>query len=381
MSPSIFRDPDLSLVEKIRHVSLPFLFLVTLVACCGFLALYSAGGGSLQPWALKQIYRFVFGLMVLLGVAMVDIQFWLRAAYPLYGMTLVLLLVVDVFGHIGMGAQRWISLAGFQLQPSEVMKVVLVLALARYFHAGTWEGAGRIRPLVPPALMVLVPVALVMKQPDLGTAIILLAIGGTLFFLAGVRMWMFGVVLGAGTASLPLLWRFLHDYQKKRVLTFIDPQTDPLGAGYHILQSKIALGSGGFFGKGFLRGTQSHLNFLPEKQTDFIFTLIAEEWGLLGASVLLFLYAGVIGYCFLVGLRARNHFGRLLALGIGTNLFFYVFINVGMVMGILPVVGVPLPLISYGGTAMLALLWGMGYVMCVSIHRDVRLSRTGQFED
>ncbi|HAU29154.1 MAG TPA: rod shape-determining protein RodA [Rhodospirillaceae bacterium] len=381
MTPSIFRDPDLSLVEKLRHVSLSFLLLMTLVACCGFLALYSAGGGSFQPWALRQVYRFLLGLLVLLGVSLVDIQFWLRMAYPLYGVTLFLLFVVDVFGHIGMGAQRWISIGGFQLQPSEVMKITLVLALARHFHAATWEGAGRIKPLLLPALLVLAPVALVMKQPDLGTAIILLALGGVMFFLAGVRLWMFGAILGLGAASLPLAWRFMHDYQKKRVLTFIDPQSDPMGAGYHILQSKIALGSGGFFGKGFLNGTQSHLNFLPEKQTDFIFTLIAEEWGLLGCSILLFLYALVIAYCFLIGLRARNHFGRLLSLGLGTNLFFYVFINVGMVMGILPVVGVPLPLISYGGTAMLAVLWGMGYVMCVSIHRDVRLSRTGQFED
>lgn len=382
MSPSIFKDPDLSLVEKIRHVSLTFLLLIALVAMCGFLALYSAGNGSLNPWAIRQIYRFLFGVGVLLAVSMVDIQFWLRAAYPIYVVSLVLLLAVDVVGHIGMGAQRWIGVAGFQLQPSEVMKVALVLALARHFHASTWEGAGKVRHLLFPAVLVLLPVALVMKQPDLGTAVILLAIGGVMFFLSGVRLWMFGVIFALAGASLPVAWKFfMHDYQRRRIMTFLDPQSDPMGAGYHILQSKIALGSGGFFGKGFLGGTQSHLNFLPEKQTDFIFTLIAEEWGLLGAAIVLFLYAAVIAYCFLIGLRARNHFGRLLALGLGTNLFLYVFINVGMVMGMLPVVGVPLPLISYGGTAMLAVLWGMGYVMCVSIHRDVRLSRTGQFEE
>jgi len=380
-SPSIFRDPDLSLVVKVRHVSLLFLFLITLVALCGFLALYSAGNGSLHPWAIRQIYRFLFGIFILLAVALVDIQFWLRAAYPIYGVALLMLLAVDVFGHVGMGAQRWISLGGFQIQPSEVMKVALVLALARHFHASTWEGAGRVRHLVLPTLLVLLPVALVMKQPDLGTAVILIGLGGVMFFLSGVRIWMFGVGLALVLASLPVAWRFLHDYQRQRIMTFFEPQNDPMGAGYHILQSKIALGSGGFFGKGFLGGTQSHLNFLPEKQTDFIFTLIAEEWGLLGGAVVLFLYAMVIAYCFLIGLRARNHFGRLLALGLGTNLFFYVFINVGMVMGLLPVVGVPLPLISYGGTAMLAVLWGMGHVMCVSIHRDVRLSRTGQFEE
>ena len=227
-------------------------------------------------------------------------------------------------------------------------------------------------------MMVLVPAALVLKQPDLGTAMMLLMTGAVLFFLAGVRLWMFAVMAAAAAAAVPAGWHFLRDYQKNRIYTFLDPESDPLGAGYHILQSKIALGSGGLFGKGFLLGTQSHLSFLPEKQTDFIFTMLAEEFGFVGGLGLLALYSLVIAYGFAIALRCRNHFGRLLGLGIATNFFLYVFINTAMVMGLIPVVGVPLPLISYGGTAMLTVMFGFGLLMNVAVHRDTRLNRKGE---
>ena len=235
--------------------------------------------------------------------------------------------------------------------------------------------------LLIPALMVMVPVALVMKQPDLGTAMMLLLGGVAMFFAAGVRLWMFAVVIIAGLATLPVAWGFLHDYQRQRVLTFVDPESDPLGSGYHILQSKIALGSGGLSGKGFMKGTQSHLNFLPEKQTDFIFTMLAEEFGLIGSLAMLGLYAAILAYCFAISLSARNQFGRLLAIGIATTFFLYLSINMAMVMGLIPVVGVPLPLVSYGGTAIVSLMLGFGLVMSVYVHRHVTIGRHATGEE
>jgi rod shape determining protein RodA len=276
-----------------------------------------------------------------------------------------------------MGAQRWINLGFIQLQPSEIMKITLVLAMARYFHGATMEEIARPTHLIAPFLMLAAPAALVLRQPDLGTAIMLAMTAGVIFFLAGVKAWKFGVVIGAGLAALPVAWSFLHGYQQRRILTFLDPETDPLGAGYHILQSKIALGSGGIFGKGYLRGSQSHLNFLPEKQTDFIFTMLAEEFGMVGGLILIGIYVLVLIYGFAIALRVRNQFGRLVALGVVGTFFFYIFINIAMVMGLVPVVGVPLPMISYGGTAMLSLMIGFGFVMCAYVHRDVRIGRHG----
>ncbi|MFL6813008.1 MAG: rod shape-determining protein RodA [Bradyrhizobium sp.] len=361
--------------QKLRLISWLMVLLIGLVAGIGFVMLYSAAGGSFDPWADRQMIRFVVGIMLMLGVAIVDIRVWLRNAYFFYLGALVLLIGVEIAGDIGMGAQRWIDLGVFQLQPSELMKVALVLALARYFHGLEGESVRRILPLVPPLLLIAVPALLVLKQPDLGTAGMLIMGGGALFFAAGVRLWKFGVLIAGGLAAVPVAWKLLHDYQKNRVLTFIDPERDPLGAGYHILQSKIAFGSGGVFGKGFLLGTQSHLNFLPEKQTDFIFTMLAEEFGLAGALTLLLIYTVLIAYGFAIAMRSRSHFGRLLALGLTFNLFLFVFINMAMVMGIIPVVGVPLPLISYGGTAMLTVLIGFGLVMSVYVHRDSRIGR------
>jgi rod shape determining protein RodA len=261
------------------------------------------------------------------------------------------------------------------------MKVALVLALARYFHGLAPEQTRRASMLLLPILLVLAPTGLVLVQPDLGTAAMLVTVGLIVFFMAGVPWWHFLVVGVSAGAALPLAWESLHGYQRERILTFLDPQTDPLGSGYHILQALIAFGSGGLFGKGFLEGTQSHLNFLPERQTDFVFTMLAEELGLVGASIVLALYAVLLAYGFGIALRSRSHFGRLLAIGLTANLFLYVFINMAMVMGLIPVVGVPLPLISYGGTALMTVMAGFGLLLSVHIHRDRRLGGAGAFSD
>jgi rod shape determining protein RodA len=378
-SPGIGRR-SLTLGDKIRGIHWGLVLLIAMISGIGFAMLYSAGNGSWQPWASRQMARFALTLVPMLAVALIDVRHWYRAAYWIYAIALALVVAVDLRGFVGMGAQRWIDLGVIQLQPSEVMKVALVLVLARYFHGLSAEDSGRLRYLVFPVLLILLPVALVLKQPDLGTAIMLLAAGAILCFLGGVRLWVFGAAAGAAAAAAPVAWSFLRDYQKTRLYTFLEPDTDPLGAGYHIMQSKIALGSGGLFGKGFLLGTQSHLSFLPEKQTDFIFTMFAEEFGLVGGLALLALYVLVIVYAFAIALRSRSQFGRLLGLGIAVNFFLYAFINTAMVMGLIPVVGVPLPLISYGGTAMVTVMLGFGLLMNIGIHRDVRLGRGGESE-
>jgi rod shape determining protein RodA len=369
---------ELTLADKLRGIQWGLLLLLGLIAGIGFAMLYSAANGELHPWASRQMIRFGIVVVVVIAVAIIDMRFWFRAAYWIYAAALALVVAVDLRGIIGMGAQRWIDLGFVQLQPSEIMKIALILALARYFHCLPPDSIGRIRSLLVPALMIAVPVLLVLEQPDLGTAAMLLAAGGALLFLAGVPVWMFAAGAAGAVAAGPIAWSMLHDYQKNRLYTFLDPDRDPLGAGYHILQSKIALGSGGLFGKGFLQGTQSHLSFLPEKQTDFIFTMIAEEFGLSGGLALLALYLVVLVYAFVIALRSRSRFGRLLGLGIATNFFLYAFINTAMVTGLIPVVGVPLPLVSYGGTAMIAVLLGFGMLMNIGIHRDVRLNRYGE---
>lgn len=371
----------MSLREKLRQVNLSMLALITVVSGIGFLTLYSAAQGSLEPWALKQMIRFAIGMALLLTAALVDIRIWMRHSYNLYGISLAMLVAVQIRGTVGMGAQRWIDLGVIQLQPSEFMKVSLILALARYFHGQSPEDFRRLTTLIIPLIMVLAPIGLVLKQPDLGTALMLLMSSAAMFFIAGVRMWIFGVALAGGLGAIPVAWQFLHDYQRQRLIIFLNPDQDPLGAGYHITQSKIALGSGGVLGKGYMMGTQSRLNFLPEKQTDFIFTMFAEEWGMLGAIVLLILYCLMVAWGYSIALRCRSQFSRLLSLGIVTTFFLYFFINSAMVMGLVPVVGVPLPLISYGGTAMLSLLFAFGLVMSAHIHRDIPISRSGAVED
>ncbi len=370
-------DPEMTLGEKVWQINWSLVLLAAMIASIGFAMLYSAANGNMDPWASRQMIRFAVGLVLMLGVALVDVRIWFRYAYLLYFGAMMLLVAVEFLGASGMGAQRWIDLKVIQLQPSEVMKVGLVLALARYFHGLAMEEIGRPTYLLVPIFLTLAPAALVLKQPDLGTAVILLMVGTAVFFCAGVRLWKFAVVGFLGLSAIPIGWQFLHAYQRKRVMIFINPESDPLGAGYHTLQSKIALGSGGLFGKGFLQGSQSHLNFLPEKQTDFIFTMFAEEFGMVGGLTLLSLYAMLLIYGCAIALRSRNLFGRVLAMGLCCNLFFYVFINIAMVMGLLPVVGVPLPLISYGGTALIMVMASLGLLMSIYIHRDIRIPRRG----
>src|SRR5579863_5797216 len=370
--------PELTLADQIRAIQWGLVLLIAAISGIGFAMLYSAANGNMQPWASRQMTHFAIALVPMIAAGLIDVRYWFRSAYWIYGGSLALIVAVDLRGVIGMGAQRWIDLGVIQLQPSELMKIALVLGLARYFHSLPSENSPRLLDLIVPSGLIVVPVLLVLKQPDLGTAMMLLATGAIVFFLAGVRLWMFGAALAAVAGAAPLIWSMLRDYQKARLYTFLSPDTDPLGAGYHIMQSKIALGSGGMFGKGFLLGTQTHLSFLPEKQTDFIFTMIAEEFGLVGGLCLLALYTVIIAYCFIIALRSRNHFGRLLGLGLATNFFLYVFINTAMVIGLIPVVGVPLPLISYGGSSMVTVMFGFGLLMNVGIHRDVRISRSGE---
>jgi len=364
--------------QKLWRVNWSLIFFLIGLAIIGCAMLYSAGDASWDPWAKRQLIRFGIGLLLMIMVAITDIRIWLRYAYALYFLVLGLLIAVDVIGVVGGGAQRWINLGIIQLQPSEIMKITLVLALAKIFHSTSLEEIGRLKSLIIPLLLVAAPVFLVLRQPDLGTAIILTMTAGVIFFLSGVRAWKFGLIIGTILVSLPIAWTMLHPYQKNRIFIFLDPESDPLGAGYHIMQSKIALGSGGVFGKGYLSGTQSHLNFLPEKQTDFIFTMLAEEFGMVGGLLLLAVYIIILIYSFAFSLRIHNQFGRLVTLGISGTFFFYIFINIAMVMGLLPVVGIPLPMVSYGGTAMLSIMIGFGFIICSHVHRDIRIGRHGR---
>lgn len=375
MARGITIQSDYTFWQKIQQMNWSLVLLICLIAGIGFLALYSAAGGSTSPWASRQMARFLIGLVMMFGIAIVDVRWWYKLVWPCYFTGLFLLVIVETMGRIGKGAERWIDLGFIHLQPSELMKLAVVLVLARYFHSATLDDMRRINFLIIPVLVIMAPVAFVLMQPDLGTSLMILMAGAGMFFIAGAPIWLFIGAAALTLALLPVAWHFIHGYQKKRILIFLNPESDPLGAGYHITQSKIALGSGGFYGKGFLKGTQSHLNFLPEKQTDFIFTLWSEEWGLMGGIVLLFLF-GALFWCGLrIALRARQNFARYLVLGLMINFSLYVFINVAMVMGVVPVVGVPLPLISYGGTAMLTVLIGFGLIMSCNIHRESKVTR------
>lgn len=358
-----------ALPDRLR--ALPWSVILTVIALgsFGLAILFSAAGGSITPWALNQGVRFSVLLCVMLAVAQIDIETWVKYAYPLYGVILVLLVIVEIFGFVGMGAQRWIDLGIIRLQPSEFMKLAIILALARYYHYLPRAFIESPRALWPPLAMIGVPWVLVMIQPDLGTSLMIMFGGVVMLFLAGVRLrWFIGAGVAVG-AMLPVAYSLMHDYQKKRVLTFLDPDSDPLGAGYHITQSKIAIGSGGMFGKGYLAGTQSHLEYLPEKHTDFIFATMAEEWGLMGGLFILACFAVIIGWGITVSLTARTQFAKLAAMGLTCTIFFYAMINLSMVMGLAPVVGIPLPLVSYGGSAMMTVLLTLGILLSIARQR------------
>ena len=366
----------LSLADKLGEVNWGLMLLICLIAMAGIAMLYSVASAHFQPWALRQIGHFTLGLIVLLAAAVVDIRVWMSLAYPAYGFALLLLIAVDLVGHVGLGAQRWISIGPLDLQPSELMKIALILAMSRFLHGKSIEEVSKPVPLAIGLAMIGIPAIFVVLQPNLGTTLIIVADGCSLLFLAGLSWWWIAPTLAAIAAAIPLAWRFvLHDYQKARVETFLDPESDALGKGWNITQAKIAIGSGGVAGKGFTQGTQSRLNFLPEKQTDFIWTSFCEEFGFVGALALLVLFAVVIFYGVQTAMSARSQFGRLLAMGVILNFFFYIMINGLMVMGLIPVVGIPMPLLSYGGSAMLTVMFGFGLLMSVHIHRQVEIPR------
>jgi rod shape determining protein RodA len=363
-------------LRKVFYINWPLVLLLSAVASVGFLMLYSVAGGNMETWAEPQMKRFGVGMVLMFVVAFTPIWFWRNMSVLAYLVSVALLLVVEFFGRVGMGAQRWIELGPIVLQPSEMMKFTLVMMLAAYYD---WLDPKKVsRPLwvLVPVMLIVLPTVLVLMQPNLGTSVMLLAAGAAVMFCAGVSWWYFGGVAAlVGGAIYGVFafrgtpWQFLHDYQYRRIDTFLDPTADPLGAGYNIIQAQIALGSGGWAGKGFMQGTQSRLNFLPEKHTDFIFTTLAEEFGYIGAFSLLLLYAGIIGFCVISALQNRDRYSQLLILGVAANLFFYIAVNLSMVMGMAPVVGVPLPLLSYGGSAMLVLLVGFGLVQSAHVHR------------
>ena len=363
-------------LRKVLYLNWPLVLLLSAVASIGFLMLYSVAGGSMRPWAAPQMIRFGVGLALMFAVAMVPIWFWRNVSALAYAGSLALLVLVKFVGVSGMGAQRWIDLGFMRLQPSELAKITLVMVLAAYYDRLDLKKTSHPLWVAVPLLLIALPTALVITQPDLGTAILLVAGGGIIMFAAGVHWLYFAVVilLGAGAVAAVFLsrgteWQLLKDYQYRRIDTFLDPASDPLGAGYHITQSKIALGSGGWSGRGYMQGTQIRLDFLPEKHTDFIFTTLAEEFGFVGGISLLLLYGLIIAFCLHSALKNRDRFSMLLTLGIAATFFLFFAVNMAMVMGLAPVVGVPLPLISYGGSAMLVLMGAFGLVQSAHVHR------------
>ncbi|RRH78424.1 rod shape-determining protein RodA [Falsigemmobacter faecalis] len=363
-------------LRKFLHMNWALALLLGTIGSIGVLMLYSVAGGDFSTWAEPQMERLIIGLVAMILMGLIPIWFWRNMAGLAYGGTFILLVGVELFGTVGMGAQRWIELGPLRLQPSELMKIALAMMLAAYYD---WLDPKKVsRPLwvLAPLLMILLPVSLVLRQPDLGTSLMLLGGGAAIMLVAGVHWAYFAAVLamiGGAVSSVFIArgtpWQFLQDYQYRRIDTFLDPSADPLGAGYHINQAKIAIGSGGWAGKGFMEGTQSRLNFLPEKHTDFIFNILAEEFGFVGGVSLLMLYALVIIFCIWTAIQARDRFASLVVIGISAAFFFYFAVNLAMVMGIAPVVGKPLPLVSYGGSAMLVVLMGFGIVQSAHVHR------------
>jgi rod shape determining protein RodA len=362
--------------RKLLHLNWPVVFLVTAVSGFGFLMLYSVAGGSMAPWVTPQVQRFVLGIAVMVGMAMVPIWFWRNMAVVAYGIGLILLVLVEFVGVERNGSQRWIDLGPMDLQPSELMKIALVMLLAAYYD---WLPLSKVsKPvwIIVPLIFIAAPAYLVLNQPDLGTTILLVSGGGAIMFLAGVHWAYFATIIAGGVGLVTAVlqsrgtgWQILKDYQYRRIDTFIDPTQDPLGAGYHITQAKIALGSGGWTGRGFMQGTQSRLNFLPEKHTDFIFTTLAEEFGFIGAFGLLILYALIIIFCMMSAVTNKDRFASLVTMGVAVTFFLFFAVNMAMVMGLAPVVGVPLPLVSYGGSAMLVLMVAFGLVQSAHVHK------------
>ncbi|MEM6538585.1 MAG: rod shape-determining protein RodA [Pseudomonadota bacterium] len=350
----------------------PMIMALSMIAAAGVLTLYSVAGGSWTPWAMKHGLRFVAALGIMVGMSFVAVKYWMSLAYPVYFLALIALLLVPFIGAVNMGAQRWLEFGSMQIQPSELMKIGLVMGLARYYHGLRSEQVSNLIFLAPPLAMIAAPVGLVFIQPDLGTALLLAATGFSIVLIAGVswRLTFVGGLFALLGAYGAYRFEILKPYQLERIFTFLDPDRDPLGQGYQLLQSKIGIGSGGLSGKGFMGGSQAQLKFLPEMQTDFIFIVFGEEFGFVGAMCLLGLYLAVILMGVAVAIRSRFHFARLTCMGVVVTFALYVLINTGMVTGLAPVVGVPLPLVSYGGTVMLTIMVGFGLVMSAHMSRE-----------
>ena len=361
--------PTSCFLTKLRRINWFYIILVLLLAGIGYIALYSAAGGVSSYFAKPQAIRFIMGLVVMVSTAVLPQRIIKAIAAPLYILSILLLVAVLFKGHVGKGAERWLIICGVQIQPSEFAKIALILALSKWFSRIDYKQIGNPLWLIPPAIMVILPVLLVLKEPNLGTAVIIGGIGASLFFVSGMRLWLIALLLLPTPALLQFGYAHLHDYQRARIKTFLHPNNDPLGAGYNIIQSKIALGSGGIWGQGYINGSQVQLNFLPEKQTDFIFTVIAEEWGFIGAITVISLLLLIILGGMIIAILCRNQFSRLLALGISMNFFFYCLVNLSMVMGVIPVGGVPLPLVSYGGSSLLTVMFSFGLLMSAWVHR------------
>ena len=363
-----------NMLKKSTRMHWGIILLLCLICIFGFVLLYGAAGGSFYPYVVKQIPRFIIGVFMMWFIAVVDIRHWYDYAYLFYALAFGLLVAVYFNGHVGMGAQRWIDLKFFALQPSELAKVFLVLTLARFYNPRSIVAVHSFKNIITPILLIGGLFGLVVIQPDLGTSLVIGFVGVVIMFCSGLSKKFFIWLGGLGVLSLPIAWSFLHEYQKKRLLVFLNPEEDPLGAGYHIMQSKIAIGSSDFWGKGFMKGTQSHLEFLPEKHTDFIFTLLTEDFGMFGAGCLLLAYALIIMFGLRISMNAQSIFAKHVALGITFLLFLHVIINISMVMGLMPVVGIPLPFVSYGGTSMMTMLIAMGFLLNAHVHRDVSLT-------
>lgn len=355
--------------SKIRNIPLVPLLLICLISGFGICILCSINSGHFYPWGMKQVIRLGLGVLCLIVATAVPFSFWKRYAYIFYIIGVILLICVIVIGKVSMGAQRWITMFSFNFQPSEIMRFFIVLAIAKYFSNRAVVEIQYTIHLLIPLFIIAVPMALVLLQPDLGTSMMFFCVGVSLFFACGVQIWKFAIAFGGAIISAPILWNMLHDYQKDRILMFISPEKDPSGAGYHIIQSQIALGSGGFWGKGLLNGTQCQLNFLPEKQTDFVFAALGEELGFIGCIILIILYFVLIFYNSNVAFQQKYKFQQMVVFGLNSMLFFYVFINIAMVCGLLPVVGIPLPFFSYGGSAMVVLMFCQGIIFSADIEQ------------
>ncbi|MBR2141164.1 MAG: rod shape-determining protein RodA [Rickettsiales bacterium] len=364
-----------AIFNKILRLNKNLILLVCMIFFCGLMLLYSANNGNMKPWAIRQLLYFVCFFPVMIAIAVIDLKFWLKSSYLIYIGGLFLLVLVAIIGHKSMGATRWLNLGFIRIQPSEIMKICMTLALARYFFQNDINDIRKNKKLIIPTIMYIIPFCFILKQPNLGTVLILTAIFVATLFFVGVQFWKFVLCFVIALLMIPITWKYgLHDYQKQRVITFLNPESDPLNSGYNITQSKIAIGSGGIWGTGFLKGVQGQLEFLPEKHTDFIFAVLAEEFGFIGSVFVISLFLVMFIFFAYIITKCNHSYGKIIVMGVFVNIFCHFFINIGMITGILPVVGIPLPMLSYGGSITVSTLISIGFVLNVDINRNTELS-------